>query len=155
LILRELETCDIAKIASERAKINHRSVFPKEGVLGWEQRCAPRSHCVLRAGEVIAGVWRGWTTLKDADGYERQLMPELLPGLSKVEGFCGSYLFWRVEGEEVEFVTIILWDSIEALRAVTGEDYERAVIPEENPMDKNFSLQRNEGNGSSAGHTWQ
>jgi heme-degrading monooxygenase HmoA len=31
----------------------------------------------------------------------------------------------------VEFVTMILWDSMEAVRAVAGEDYERAVIPKE------------------------
>jgi len=79
---------------------------------------------------MIARVWRGWTTLQDADGYEGHLKPELLPGLGKVAGFRGSYLLRRVVGEEVEFVTIILWDSIEAVRAVAGEDYERAVIPE-------------------------
>jgi len=80
---------------------------------------------------VIARVWRGWTTLEDADGYEGHLKPELLPGLSKAAGFRGSYLLRHVVGEEVEFMTIILWDSIEAVRALTGEDYERAVIPEE------------------------
>ena len=58
---------------------------------------------------MIARVWRGWTTAEDADGYEGHLKPELLPGLSKVAGFGGSYL----------------------LRRVVGEDYERAVIPEE------------------------
>jgi heme-degrading monooxygenase HmoA len=80
---------------------------------------------------MIARVWRGWTKLKDADGYEGHLKPELLPGLSKAVGFLGSYLLRRVVGEEVEFVTIMLWDSIEAVRAVAGEDYERAVIPKE------------------------
>jgi heme-degrading monooxygenase HmoA len=80
---------------------------------------------------MIARVWRGWTKLEGADEYEGHLKPELLPGLSKVTGFRGSYLLRRVEGEEVEFMTIILWDSIEAVRAVAGEDYERAVIPPE------------------------
>jgi heme-degrading monooxygenase HmoA len=69
--------------------------------------------------------------LEDADGYEGHLQPELLPGLSKVPGFRGSYLLRRAAGEEVEFVTIILWDSIEAVRTVAGADYEKAVIPEE------------------------
>jgi heme-degrading monooxygenase HmoA len=80
---------------------------------------------------MIARVWRGWTTAEDVDGYEGHLKPELLPGLSKVAGFRGSYLLRRLVGEEVEFITIILWDSIEAVRAVAGEDYERAVVPEE------------------------
>jgi len=80
---------------------------------------------------MIMRVWRGWTMLEDADGYESHLKPELLPGLSKVKGFQGSYLLRRVVGDEVEFVTMILWDSIESVRAVAGADYERAVIPEE------------------------
>ncbi len=80
---------------------------------------------------MIARVWRGWTKTEDADGYKGHLKPELLPGLSKVAGFRGDYLLRRVAGEEVEFATIILWDSIEAVRAVAGDDYERAVIPPE------------------------
>ncbi|MGC1451524.1 MAG: hypothetical protein WA830_15950 [Candidatus Sulfotelmatobacter sp.] len=30
----------------------------------------------------------------------------------------------------MEFITIMLWDSIDAIRAVAGADYETAVIPE-------------------------
>ena len=59
------------------------------------------------------------------------LKPELLPGVSKVEGYRGSYLLRRPLGSEVEFITVILWDSIDAIKAVAGQDYETAVIPEE------------------------
>ena len=80
---------------------------------------------------MIARVWRGYTKPADADAYESMLKPELLPGLSKVKGFRGSYLLRRPEGSEVEFITIILWDSLDDVRAVAGPDYENAVIPEE------------------------
>ena len=80
---------------------------------------------------MIARVWRGWTTVENADGYESHLKPELLPGVSKLTGFAGSYLLRRIMGDEVEFMTILLWDSIEGIKAVAGKDYERAVIPEE------------------------
>jgi heme-degrading monooxygenase HmoA len=80
---------------------------------------------------VIARMWHGYTKPEHADGYEAMLKPELLPGLSKVRGYRGSYLLRRDAGDEVEFVTIILWDSIDAIRAVAGADYENAVIPEE------------------------
>jgi hypothetical protein len=43
----------------------------------------------------------------------------------------GSYLLRRKAGDEVEFITIMIWDSIDAIRAVAGPDYETAVIPEE------------------------
>lgn len=80
---------------------------------------------------MIARVWHGWAKPENADQYEEHLRPELLPGLSKMPGFRGSFLLRRAAGDEVEFVTIILWDALENVRAVAGEDYERAVIPEE------------------------
>ena len=49
---------------------------------------------------MIARVWRGWTTWEHADGYEGHLKPQLLPRLSKVAGFRGSYLLRRVAGRK-------------------------------------------------------
>jgi heme-degrading monooxygenase HmoA len=46
-------------------------------------------------------------------------------------GFLGSYLLRRASDDEVGFITIILWESYEALRAVTGENYETAIVPQE------------------------
>ncbi len=80
---------------------------------------------------MIARVWRGYAKPEHADAYESMLKPELLPGLSTVAGYRGSYLLRRQSGDDVEFVTIILWDSLDAVRAVAGADYEKAVIPEE------------------------
>ena len=40
-------------------------------------------------------------------------------------------LLRRKAGDEVEFITIMLWDSIDAIRAVAGPNYETAVVPEE------------------------
>ena len=80
---------------------------------------------------MIARVWHGYTKPEHADAYESLLKPELLPGVSKVKGYKGSYLLRRNLGAEVEFITIMLWDSIDAIRAVAGADYETAVIPEE------------------------
>jgi heme-degrading monooxygenase HmoA len=84
-----------------------------------------------KGGLMIARVWRGYTTPAHADAYESMLKPELLPGLSRVKGFRGSYLLRRAEGNEVEFITIIMWDSTDDLRAVAGADYETAIVPEE------------------------
>ncbi|HXJ16736.1 MAG TPA: antibiotic biosynthesis monooxygenase [Candidatus Polarisedimenticolia bacterium] len=80
---------------------------------------------------MIARIWHGYTKPEHADAYEAMLKPELLPGIGKVKGYRGSYLLRRDMGAEVEFITIMIWDSIDAIRAVTGADYETAVIPEE------------------------
>jgi heme-degrading monooxygenase HmoA len=80
---------------------------------------------------VIARVWHGHTKPEHADAYESMLRPEVLPGISKAMGYRGSYLLRRNVGSEVEFVTIILWDSIDAIKAVAGEDYEKSIIPKE------------------------
>ncbi len=80
---------------------------------------------------MIARVWHGYTKPDHADAYEAMLKPELLPGISKVKGYRGSYLLRREAGQEVEFITIMLFDSLDDIRAVAGADYETAVIPEE------------------------
>jgi heme-degrading monooxygenase HmoA len=80
---------------------------------------------------MIARIWHGYTTPEHADAYEAMLKPEPLPGLGKVKGYRGSYVLRRNSGPEVEFITILLWDSIDAIRAVAGADYETAVVPEE------------------------
>jgi antibiotic biosynthesis monooxygenase (ABM) superfamily enzyme len=80
---------------------------------------------------MIARVWHGYTKPEHADAYESLLKPELLPGISTVKGYRGSYLLRRNAATEVEFITILLFDSIDSIRAVTGPDYETAVIPQE------------------------
>jgi antibiotic biosynthesis monooxygenase (ABM) superfamily enzyme len=60
------------------------------------------------------------------------LKPELLPGISQKKGYRGSYLLRRNAGAEVEFITILLFDSLDDIRAAAGHaDYEAAIIPEE------------------------
>ena len=81
---------------------------------------------------MIARVWHGYTKPVDAEAYENMLKPELLPGVGKKKGYRGSYLLRRDLGAEVEFITILLWDSLEDIRAAAGhDDYETAIIPAE------------------------
>ena len=80
---------------------------------------------------MIARVWHGFATQENASKYEAMLKPDVLPGLDKVTGYKGSYLLRRDQGNEVEFVTMMLWESVDAIRAVAGSNYEVAIVPEE------------------------
>lgn len=80
---------------------------------------------------MIARVWHGWTTPANADGYERLLKEEIFHGIGarKIDGFLGIELLRRPHGGEVEFVTIMRFDSLDQVRGFAGADYEVAVVP--------------------------
>ena len=81
---------------------------------------------------MIGRIWHGWTKPENADHYERLLREEIFPGIAakKVPGYRGIQLFRRPLGdEEVEFVTIMCFDSWEAVKRFAGEDHERAYVP--------------------------
>jgi len=80
---------------------------------------------------MIARIWHGYTKPENADAYEAMLTPEVLPGISRVKGYRGSYFLRRQHGSEVEFITILLWESLEAIRDFAGPNYEVAVVPAE------------------------
>jgi len=80
---------------------------------------------------MISRVWHGWTTPVNADAYEALLKSEIFTGIEdrKIAGYRGIHLFRRNPDNEVEFVTVMWFDSIDAVRAFAGEDYEIAVVP--------------------------
>ena len=78
---------------------------------------------------MIGRMWHGWTKPESADSYEHLLRAEILPGIHRVKGYRGAFLLRREAGDEVEFVTLTIFDSLEAVRAFAGEDYEVAVVP--------------------------
>ncbi len=81
---------------------------------------------------MISRIWHGWTTPGNADKYETMLKKEIFVGIQNrhIRGFKGIQLLRREVGEEIEFVTIMEFDSLDAVRDFAGEDYEAAVVPE-------------------------
>ncbi len=80
---------------------------------------------------MISRVWYGWTTPANADAYETLLKSEIFTGIQnrQITGYRGIQLFRRNLNTEVEFITVMWFDSLEAVRAFSGEDYEVAVVP--------------------------
>jgi len=81
---------------------------------------------------MISRIWHGWTTSANADVYERLLLDEVITGIESrhIAGFNGMQVLRRESGDEVEFVTIMSFDSLDAVRAFAGEDYEAAYVPD-------------------------
>lgn len=83
---------------------------------------------------MIARIWHGWTTPEQADAYERLLREEIIPGIEAkgVRGYRGIEVLRRPleDTNEVEFVTMMRFDSLDAVRKFVGDDYEHAYVPE-------------------------
>ncbi|HEU5251468.1 MAG TPA: antibiotic biosynthesis monooxygenase [Thermoanaerobaculia bacterium] len=82
---------------------------------------------------MISRIWHGWTTRENAAAYEALLKSEVLPGIEarEIRGLRGIHLLKRDVPEGVEFVTILWFDSLDAVREFAGEDWEAAVVPDE------------------------
>ena len=63
----------------------------------------------------IKRIWHGWTTPKNADLYQDLSHHEVFPGIEskEIEGYRSVELLRLDQKEEVEFVTIMTFDSIE------------------------------------------
>ncbi len=80
---------------------------------------------------MVTRIWHGWTTPENADVYENLLKSEIFPGIAakKVAGYQSIQLFRRPLENEVEFITIMWFDSWDAVKIFAGEDYETAYVP--------------------------
>jgi heme-degrading monooxygenase HmoA len=81
---------------------------------------------------MIGRIWHGWTSFQNADKYESLLKEEIFSGIAdkEVPGYKSIQLFRRpLHDDEVEFVTIMWFDSWDAVKRFAGEDYERAYVP--------------------------
>jgi antibiotic biosynthesis monooxygenase (ABM) superfamily enzyme len=79
---------------------------------------------------MIARIWRGWTKPADAKVYENMLRSEIFPSIAarKISGYHGAELFIREDGNEMEFVTLLRFDSMEGVKQFAGVDETRPVI---------------------------
>jgi heme-degrading monooxygenase HmoA len=88
---------------------------------------------------MIARVWRGWTAGADADAYAEYLLATGMRQARETPGNAGAYFLRRLDRGRAEFVTVILWESLEAVRAFAGDDIEQAVFF---PEDDRYLVER-------------
>jgi heme-degrading monooxygenase HmoA len=80
---------------------------------------------------MISRIWHGWTAPENAAAYEALLQEEIFVGIQdrRIPGYHGIHLFRREVGDEVEFITLMWFDSLDSVRLFAGEDYDAAVVP--------------------------
>ena len=81
---------------------------------------------------MICRLWRGWTTLDNADAYEAIVHGKVIPAIEArhIPGFRHIDLMRRDAGDEIEFQTLMWFDSLDAIKAFVGEDYAVSHVPE-------------------------
>jgi antibiotic biosynthesis monooxygenase (ABM) superfamily enzyme len=79
---------------------------------------------------MIARIWHGWTKRADAKAYEEMLRNEIFPSIAalNIRGYRGAELFINEGAEEVEFVTLLRFDSMDGVKEFAGADASKPVI---------------------------
>ena len=79
---------------------------------------------------MIARIWHGWTKPEDAKAYEDMLRDEIFPSIAarNIKGYGGAELFIHQDADEVEFVTLLRFDSMDAVKDFAGSDEGKPVI---------------------------
>ena len=75
-------------------------------------------------------MWRAVATRENAPAYRRHLEQSVVPQLQALPGFLGMTLMQAERGDRVEMVVSSRWESMDAVRAFAGPEYETAVVPE-------------------------
>ncbi len=90
---------------------------------------------------MIARIWHGYTRPENADAYQRLLETTILPGIHRVKGYKGAHLLRKDGASEVEFITITLWECLEAVREFGGPAGHAVVPPEARKLLARFDEQ--------------
>jgi len=79
---------------------------------------------------MIARIWHGRTKRADAKAYEEMLRNEIFPSIAarKIDGYRGAELFIREDDDEIEFLTLLRFNSMDAVKEFAGADEGKPVI---------------------------
>jgi heme-degrading monooxygenase HmoA len=77
---------------------------------------------------MIIRAWCGRASRARSDAYPEHFRAVVIPELRTVPGFLGAQLCRRAGGDEVEFLVLTRWQSMEAVRAFAGPTVDKAVV---------------------------
>jgi heme-degrading monooxygenase HmoA len=77
---------------------------------------------------MIARTWTGAVLREDADAYADYIRETGFAEYGRRAGNRGAWMLRRDERDRTEFITLSMWDSVEAITAFAGDDIEAAVL---------------------------
>jgi heme-degrading monooxygenase HmoA len=77
---------------------------------------------------MIARTWTGAVLREDADAYADYIRDTGFAEYGRTPGNRGAWMLRRDDGDRTEFITLSMWDSVEAIKAFAGDDIEAAVL---------------------------
>ena len=90
---------------------------------------------------MIVRMWRGAVKVEDAAAYAAYIDETGMAEYGRTAGNRGAYMLQRERDGLTEFVTVSMWDDIDAVKAFAGDAPERAVFY---PEDDRFLVERDE-----------
>jgi len=81
---------------------------------------------------MIARIWHGWTSFENAKTYEELLRNEIFPSIENknINGYKKISLLKRRLENEVEFITIMIFDNLSSVKEFAGEEHEKSYVPQ-------------------------
>jgi heme-degrading monooxygenase HmoA len=88
---------------------------------------------------LIARIWKGAVRKRDSDAYAHYMQDTGIAGYVSTPGNRGVWMLRRDVGEKTEFLMFTLWDSLDAVKAFAGPNYDTAVFY---PEDDRYLVER-------------
>ena len=81
---------------------------------------------------MLARIWHGWTSFENADTYESLLINEIFPSIKSrnIKGYRKISLLRCSLEHEVEFITLMIFDNLNAVKDFAGEEFEKSYVPQ-------------------------
>lgn len=82
---------------------------------------------------MICRLWRGWASAANAADYEHVVRTQVIPAIEarRIAGFLHIDLMKTARGDEIEFQTLMWFDSLDSIKTFIGEDYSVSHVPAE------------------------
>jgi heme-degrading monooxygenase HmoA len=82
---------------------------------------------------MIARLWHGATRAEDAEAYTALVGRTGMADFKKTPGNRGAMVLRTISGSRADFLVISFWESMDAIRAFSGPDVEKARYYPEDP----------------------